>query len=537
MQLRLSDVWSSWASLGDSFASFVGDGGEDYEKLLDEDRCSQGKTPQYLSNGDSTIAQITSQQVPKLAGNTNFLTLSAGTNDLGLVQILDACVYNFVGSASLSCTTLLNDAAGFMGGAAFAQSMNNLFNAIHSKIAPNSGKAYVVGNAAFFDETTPGCSKTSLSVYAGEGQQKYLTTSVRAGLNELIQRFNWWQHYLLTKYNRAKVPGGNSLAYPIQFIDGDDRFNGHRFCRKGSADTGSGDGTTWFSDGGWSKTSLTGSAYSKIVSTTCNPKGGWNEYIQCRMHVAFQKFSSLSLRDNAAKTPLNQWERIFHPISAGHAALKDEITSQMARGRTLSGLDLRILPLGASITAGSASSDGNGFRKFLYDTLQKTNKVTYVGSQGTAPLKHEGHPGWVISDIGNAASVSLPSRPNVVLLHAGTNDILQNKDVDNAPERLGDLIDQVLGVAKDAVVLVAQILPCSRPGQFERFVTFNARSAGVLNQKVAEGKKVMKVWMPVTTDDLVDGIHPHDEGYERMAQAWVQGMQRAAEKGWIGKPV
>ncbi|KAL9598122.1 MAG: hypothetical protein Q9179_004026 [Wetmoreana sp. 5 TL-2023] len=502
------------------------------------DVCLQGKKPQYLSNPDATISQIASQQVPKLNGNTNFVTISAGTNDIGLVQILDACVYNFIGSASLDCSRTLDAAANTMSSSAFAASWNNLLTQAQSVLAKNSGKAYVVGNAAFFDETTPSCTQTSLSVYAGGGQQKYLTNASRKNLNELIHRFNWWQHYLVTKYNRAQVPSGNILQYPIQFIDPDDRFNTRRLCKKGADGTGSGDPNTWFSTGENLKTPMTRSPYEKMKPPTiCAPNGGWNEYIHCQMAKAIQRTSFLTLTKSGSGTSLNNWERVFHPTTNGEDAIRDEIVSQIAQGPTLSGHNLRILPLGASIIAGSHSTDGNGFRKTIYDTLRKTNTVTYVGSQGTAPLLHEGHPGWIINDVSSVASVSLPSRPNVVLVHVGTNDLLTNTDIDQAPERLGALIDHVLSVAKDAVVLVSQLIPSSRPGAFDKFVTFNARVASILNQKQVQGKKVMKVWMPITIEDLVDGVHPGDAGYNKMAQAWIKGLQRAADKGWIGKPV
>lgn len=115
--------------------------------------------------------------------------------------------------------------------------------------------------------------------------------------------------------------------------------------------------------------------------------------------------------------------------------------------------------------------------------------------------------------------------------------VLTNNAIDQAPERIGALIDHVLGIATDATVLVAQILPCSRAGQFDKFVTFNARVASIINQRQVQNKKVLKVWMPVTTEDLKDGVHPNDGGYDKMAQAYIKGLQRAADKGWIGAPV
>lgn len=386
-------VVKSWASLGDSYSNIVGDGLQDYEALMSADVCLQGKKPQYLSNPDATISQVASQQVPKLNANTNFVTISAGANDIGLVRILDACVYNFIGSASLDCSRTLSDAASFMSSNTFADSWNNLLTQTRSMWISNGGMAYVVGNAAFFDETTPSCTQTSLAVYAGDGQQKRLTNVLRKNLNELIHRFNWWQHYLVTKYNRAQVTNGNTLQYPVQFIDADDRFNTKRFCNSGADGTGSGDVNTWFSTGEGLKTPLTRSSYENLKPpATCAPNGGWNEYIQCQMAKAIQRTSFLALTPSGSGTSLNNWERIFHPTTRGEDAIRDEIVSQIAQGPTLSGHNLRILPLGASITAGFASTDGNGFRKVLYDTLRKTNTVSYVGSQGTAPLLHEGHP-------------------------------------------------------------------------------------------------------------------------------------------------
>ncbi|KAL8639384.1 MAG: hypothetical protein Q9228_003576 [Teloschistes exilis] len=528
----------NWASLGDSYSNIVGDGLQDYEALMSADPCLQGRKPQYLSIPSASLSQIASQQVPKLNQDTNFMTISAGANDIGLVQILDACVYNWIGSASLDCAKLLSDAATFMASSAFANSWHELFTRVQAVSSKNAGKAYVISNAAFFDETTPSCTTNSLAVYAGDGQQKYLTNALRKNLNELIHRFNWWQNYLIAKFNREKVPGTDTLEFPVQFVDADDRFNTHRFCRNGVDGTGSGDANTWFSTTQNVQPPLSRAAYEKLSApATCAANGGWNEYATCRMAKAIQKTSFLGLTKSGSGTGLTNWERVFHPTTRGESAIRDEIVSQIAQGNTLSGHNLRILPLGASITAGFASSDGNGFRKVLYDTLRKTNTVSFVGSQGTAPLVHEGHPGWIIQDVSNAASASLPSRPNVVLVHVGTNDILQNKDVDNAPERMGALIDHVLSVANDAVVLIAQILPSTRPGAFDQFVTFNARVASIINQKQAQGKKVLKVWMPVTTDELQDGVHPTDAGYNKMAQAYIKGLQRAADKGWIGQPV
>src|ERR1700712_4085517 len=85
---------------------------------------------------------------------------------------------------------------------------------------------------------------------------------------------------------------------------------------------------------------------------------------------------------------------------------------------------LRILPLGDSITFGFLSTDGNGYRQDLLTMLSGT-QVQYIGSIRAGNMTdnfNEGHSGAVISQIAGFANQSLPQRPNLILLMAGTND-------------------------------------------------------------------------------------------------------------------
>ena len=181
----------------------------------------------------------------------------------------------------------------------------------------------------------------------------------------------------------------------------------------------------------------------------------------------------------------------------------------------------------------------------MEDLAGAGNTVNMIGSleSGTAPLPpndhHEGHDGAVISEITTFASLSLPKRPNVVLLHAGTNDMDRNIDPDTAPDRLGSLIDQIIEACPDVAILVAQIVPSSKADTQTRIVTYNKAIPGVVAQRVNNGKHVRVVDMSavVTTDDLYDGLHPNDEGYRLMANAWYAGLQQAVQAGWIQDPV
>ncbi|KAJ9353600.1 CAZyme family CE3 [Paecilomyces variotii] len=206
------------------------------------------------------------------------------------------------------------------------------------------------------------------------------------------------------------------------------------------------------------------------------------------------------------------------------------------------GTPLRILPLGDSITFGYRSSDGNGYRWRLEQDLSRGNRVNMIGSVSSGTMcdnQNEGHNGAVISEIATYANYSLPMRPNVVLVHAGTNDMNQPDDPDSAPARLGSLIDQIVAACPDAAVLVAKIIPAANPTTMARINTYNKAVPGVVAKRARAGKTVMVVDFShaLTTKELVDGLHPTDEGYRKMGNVWYRGIQKAGLKGWIKPPV
>ena len=88
--------------------------------------------------------------------------------------------------------------------------------------------------------------------------------------------------------------------------------------------------------------------------------------------------------------------------------------------------------------------------------------ATYIGTTTSGDWTNnavDGYVGQTIDQIGSSASwiLSQAPPPNLVLLHAGSNDILHSVDVSTAAERLGTLIDTVIE-ATGASILVAQII-------------------------------------------------------------------------------
>ncbi|KAF1851963.1 carbohydrate esterase family 3 protein [Cucurbitaria berberidis CBS 394.84] len=214
-------------------------------------------------------------------------------------------------------------------------------------------------------------------------------------------------------------------------------------------------------------------------------------------------------------------------------------------------IPLRILPLGDSITWGwqpAHQQDGtNGYRTQLLSDLLAANyhNVDFVGTQRSGSMlnnENEGHSGFTISQIHNVMGPGLALRPNVVLLHAGTNDLNRPESTAetwaDAPKRLASVIDDVLKACPDAVVIVAKIIQATNVQTASNLKAFNEAIPGVVEERVKKGSKVTVVDQSVVgVDELVDGLHPTDAGYAHMGDVWFQGVKAASEEGLITPPV
>jgi lysophospholipase L1-like esterase len=191
----------------------------------------------------------------------------------------------------------------------------------------------------------------------------------------------------------------------------------------------------------------------------------------------------------------------------------------------------RIMPLGDSITFGDGSSHGAGYRRDLWHALADAgHDVEFVGSEqdGAVPdPDHEGHPGWEIRDIADQVVRWLRMwRPNVVLLHLGTNDLNRNVDVRGAPARLGALIDTILRTQPDVRLYVSSLAPVLDEVVQRRVDTFNTEVPRLVAERAAAGHDIRYVDIAATlsTADLADDLHPNDRGYAKMADAWFSAL-------------
>ncbi|ROT28217.1 GDSL-type esterase/lipase family protein [Micromonospora sp. HM5-17] len=199
-------------------------------------------------------------------------------------------------------------------------------------------------------------------------------------------------------------------------------------------------------------------------------------------------------------------------------------------GRVEAAAGVRVMPLGDSITDGF--NVPGGYRIDLWQKVVAGGyTIDFVGSQANGPASlgdrdHEGHSGWRIDQIdANIVGWLTTYQPRTILLHIGTNDIAQNRDLPNAPNRLAALIDRITTTAPNAKLFVATLIPLSFADAQVR--SFNAAIPQIVQSRAAAGRQVYLVDMypALTTADLADGVHPNATGYSKMATTWYDALR------------
>ena len=193
----------------------------------------------------------------------------------------------------------------------------------------------------------------------------------------------------------------------------------------------------------------------------------------------------------------------------------------------------RIMPLGDSIT--EAFTGHASYRYWLWKNLQQSNyDVDFIGGQsGVAngpPLfsdfdqDHEGHSGWRADQIRDSAVAwATANRPDVVLLHAGTNDLLQSQSVNSTSTEIGQIIDRLRTVNGNVTVLLARIIPASNINVQQ----LNNSIGNLATSKNTAQSRVIAVDQYTgfsVSSDLYDGIHPNQSGEQKMSGKWYTAL-------------
>lgn len=197
---------------------------------------------------------------------------------------------------------------------------------------------------------------------------------------------------------------------------------------------------------------------------------------------------------------------------------------------------VRIMPVGDSITEGK---DGDAtYRYFLWhDLLDGGYSADFVGpfvgvKTGTPKYSdfdqdHAGRSGWKAQRIANSIkNWSATHRPDVILLHIGTNDIRQGETNASTETDIRTIITQARKARPRVTVLLAQLIPMT--GFTSQVNDLNQRIANVASSMTTASSKIVLVDQNTgysSTTDNYDGIHPNEGGYTKMADRWYAGLQ------------
>ena len=267
-------------------------------------------------------------------------------------------------------------------------------------------------------------------------------------------------------------------------------------------------------------------------------------------------------------------------ISAAAAAVLG-VTSAVYAGTPVSsandGDKVRVMCIGDSITDGYGVS--GSYRKFIYNGLTKAGyDIDMVGSKtgwSTSYTDEEtgesfsydddntGYSGYTIQSFGGRTGILetlmetdclAKTTPDIVTLQIGTNDVIDNYELDKAGERLEGLATYILQNIPEESVLFVTTIPFLDPNRSDVYSWFgnyrhsadwqtqydddtvevNVRAA--VEQYNADVKTVVEKLSAqydnirfanvnsAITDvktQLMDGVHPNNTGYKAMGAYWT----------------
>lgn len=209
---------------------------------------------------------------------------------------------------------------------------------------------------------------------------------------------------------------------------------------------------------------------------------------------------------------------------------------------------VRIMPLGDSITAGPGC-----WRALLWNQLQSAGhtNIDFVGSTSDGgscnygfsyDADHEGHGGF--SAVGIADNNQLPpwlnaARPDVVVMHLGTNDLWGGwQSMDTIMAAFTKLVAQMRANNPNMKIVVAQIIPHHGCGTCPAdTITLNNRIPGWA-AGLSTGQSpivVVDQWTGFNAaTDTGDGVHPNDSGFRKMANRFYPALAQVL--GGIAPP-
>ena len=212
----------------------------------------------------------------------------------------------------------------------------------------------------------------------------------------------------------------------------------------------------------------------------------------------------------------------------------------LALSSPASGQSVTIMPLGDSITeAGHLDAT---YRYWLWHELVAAgyDRVEFVGSktgvfQPGIPLyqdfdqDHSGFGGamtWELLE--GVDELAREFKPDIVLLHIGTNNLRIGLGVASALDDVEDIITAIRSGSPTTQILIAQIIPGDNPFMATNVPAFNQGILTIAENLSTDTSPIWAVDQFTGFDPIVDthpdGLHPNRYGEIKMANRWFQAL-------------
>ena len=200
----------------------------------------------------------------------------------------------------------------------------------------------------------------------------------------------------------------------------------------------------------------------------------------------------------------------------------------------------RIMPLGDSITWDwyygdeRLDSERSGYRNYLWYKLRDTGyDANFVGSKSTGEAidpyfdgDNEGYTAWQSYEIAEYVYHFLETNPpDVILLHIGTNDF--QSSTAGVEEILNEVDRFEIENDRHIKVILASVINMEERSLI--ISDFNENIDAMARNRIDNGDDIQIVDMEYGAGidyhtDMIDGIHPNDCGYEKMANVWFSAL-------------
>jgi lysophospholipase L1-like esterase len=192
---------------------------------------------------------------------------------------------------------------------------------------------------------------------------------------------------------------------------------------------------------------------------------------------------------------------------------------------------VRVMPLGDSITVGVGDPTRSGYRVGLQGAMKQAGaRVEFVGSQHDGRCcdrDHEGHSGWTTAQLVATLGPWLDTyKPDLVLLHIGTNDVTRGYPPAATITNLERIIRLIRARRPAAHIFVAPIVRTAVAANQRRADAYNAQIPGVVARAGGRTYLVPGMERVGQPGELTAGsVHPNVRGYARMTDAWYAAMR------------